>query len=29
VLGHLIMVLLHGWNNFMSMTTGWKKDPKY
>jgi hypothetical protein len=29
VLGHLVMVVLHGWNNFMSMLTGWKKDPEY
>jgi Ni/Fe-hydrogenase b-type cytochrome subunit len=28
VFGHLIMVLLHGWNNFLSMLTGWKKDPE-
>ncbi|MFZ0737138.1 MAG: cytochrome b/b6 domain-containing protein [Candidatus Acidiferrales bacterium] len=27
--GHLIMVLLHGWNNFVSMLSGWKKDPEY
>ena len=27
--GHLIMVVLHGWNNFYSMLTGWKKDPEY
>jgi thiosulfate reductase cytochrome b subunit len=27
--GHLIMVLLHGWNNFWSMVTGWKKNPEY
>jgi thiosulfate reductase cytochrome b subunit len=27
--GHLIMVLLHGWNNFYSMVTGWKRDPEY
>ena len=27
--GHLIMVALHGWNNFASMLTGWKKDPEY
>jgi Ni/Fe-hydrogenase b-type cytochrome subunit len=27
--GHLIMVILHGWNNFVSMLTGWKKDPEY
>jgi hypothetical protein len=25
----LIMVVLHGWNNFVSMLTGWKKDPEY
>jgi Ni/Fe-hydrogenase b-type cytochrome subunit len=29
VLGHLIMVILHGWNNFTSMLTGWKRDPEY
>jgi len=27
--GHLIMVVLHGWNNFVSMLTGWKKNPDY
>lgn len=27
--GHLIMVALHGWNNFVSMITGWKKNPEY
>ncbi|HEX3351711.1 MAG TPA: cytochrome b/b6 domain-containing protein [Terriglobales bacterium] len=29
LLGHLVMVVLHGWNNFASMITGWKKDPEY
>jgi Ni/Fe-hydrogenase b-type cytochrome subunit len=29
VFGHLVMVILHGWNNFMSMLTGWKRDPEY
>ena len=29
VLGHLVMVVLHGWNNFTSMLTGWKKNPEY
>jgi Ni/Fe-hydrogenase b-type cytochrome subunit len=29
LLGHLVMVVLHGWNNFMSMLTGWKKNPEY
>ena len=29
VIGHLIMVVVHGWNNFMSMLTGWKNDPEY
>jgi len=29
VFGHLILVVLHGWNNFVSMLTGWKKDPDY
>jgi thiosulfate reductase cytochrome b subunit len=27
--GHLIMVALHGWNNFYSMLTGWKRNPEY
>jgi thiosulfate reductase cytochrome b subunit len=27
--GHLVMVALHGWNNFVSMLTGWKKNPEY
>ncbi len=27
--GHLIMVALHGWNNFIAMLTGWKRDPEY
>lgn len=27
--GHLIMVAVHGWNNFYSMLVGWKKDPEY
>jgi thiosulfate reductase cytochrome b subunit len=27
--GHLVMVLLHGWNNFFSMLSGWKKNPEY
>jgi Ni/Fe-hydrogenase b-type cytochrome subunit len=27
--GHLVMVVLHGWNNLVSMVTGWKKDPEY
>jgi hypothetical protein len=22
-------VILHGWNNFVSMLTGWKTDPEY
>jgi Ni/Fe-hydrogenase b-type cytochrome subunit len=29
VIGHLIMVILHGWNNFVSMITGWKRNPDY
>lgn len=29
VFGHLVMVVVHGWNNFMSMLTGWKKNPEY
>jgi len=27
--GHLIMVLLHGWGNFYSMLSGWKREPEY
>ena len=27
--GHLLMVALHGWSNFYSMLTGWKRDPAY
>lgn len=27
--GHLVMVALHGWNNFYSMITGWKRNPEY
>ena len=27
--GHLAMVAIHGWNNFASMLTGWKRDPDY
>lgn len=27
--GHLLMVALHGWNNFYSMLGGWKKNPEY
>jgi len=27
--GHLIMMLLHGWQNVFSMLSGWKKDPGY
>lgn len=29
VFGHLFMVALHGWNNFVSILTGWKKVRKY
>jgi thiosulfate reductase cytochrome b subunit len=27
--GHLLMVALHGWDNFASMWTGWKQRPGY
>jgi Ni/Fe-hydrogenase b-type cytochrome subunit len=27
--GHLIMVVLHGWSNFYSMLSGWKREPEY
>src|SRR5262249_21346258 len=26
---HLLMVALHGWNNFAAMLVGWKRDPEY
>jgi thiosulfate reductase cytochrome b subunit len=29
IAGHLIMVAIHGWQNFVSMFTGWKKGPEY
>jgi Ni/Fe-hydrogenase b-type cytochrome subunit len=27
--GHLLMVAIHGWDNFYSMMVGWKRDPEY
>jgi thiosulfate reductase cytochrome b subunit len=27
--GHLVMVAIHGWDNFASMVTGWKQRPEY
>jgi thiosulfate reductase cytochrome b subunit len=27
--GHLIMVALHGWDNFASMVTGWRRHPDW
>lgn len=27
--GHLVMVVVHGWNNFQSMLTGWNFNPVY
>ncbi|MFN2446721.1 MAG: cytochrome b/b6 domain-containing protein [Vicinamibacterales bacterium] len=27
--GHLLMVALHGWKNFVAMIVGWKRDPEY
>ena len=27
--GHLVMVAIHGWDNFQSMFTGWKHRPDY
>jgi len=29
LIGHLVMVILHGWNNFASMLTGWKRNPEH
>jgi thiosulfate reductase cytochrome b subunit len=29
IFGHLVMVAIHGLNNFLSMLIGWKKDPEY
>ena len=26
--GHLVMVALHGWDNFAAMLTGWKREPE-
>jgi hypothetical protein len=23
------MVVMHGWNNFSAMLTGWKREPEY
>jgi Ni/Fe-hydrogenase b-type cytochrome subunit len=28
ILGHFSMVILHGWNNFASMLTDWKRNPE-
>lgn len=27
--GHLVMVAIHGWNNFAAMVIGWKREPEY
>jgi Ni/Fe-hydrogenase b-type cytochrome subunit len=27
--GHLVMVAIHGWDNFSSIFTGWKRRPEY
>jgi hypothetical protein len=27
--GHLMMRIIHGWHNFMTMLTGWKKHPAH
>ena len=27
--GHLVMVAVHGWDNFASIFTGWKRHPEY
>jgi len=27
--GHLLMVAIHGWNNFAAMLTGWNRRPEY
>jgi thiosulfate reductase cytochrome b subunit len=27
--GHLIMVAIHGWDNFASIFTGWRRHPQY
>lgn len=29
IFGHLVVVALHGLNNFLSMLTGWKREPEY
>lgn len=28
IVGHIVMVILHGWNNFLSILVGWKQNPK-
>jgi hypothetical protein len=27
--GHVLMVAIHGWNNFAAMVTGWNRRPEY
>ena len=29
IAGHLVMVAIHGWDNFRSMLIGWKMRPEY
>lgn len=29
IVGHIVMVILHGWNNFLSILVGWKQNPDY
>jgi Ni/Fe-hydrogenase b-type cytochrome subunit len=29
IFGHIVMVVLHGWRNFVSMLTGWRENPDY
>lgn len=29
IFGHIVMVVLHGWKNFVSMLTGWRENPDY
>ncbi len=29
IIGHIVMVILHGWSNFLSIFVGWKQNPEH
>lgn len=29
IVGHIVMVILHGWSNFLSILVGWKQNPEH